>query len=88
MKATVVVTTADGTVWSGELDLTAGAAARPARKKAPRAAATFQASPGPTTADLKAPARAFFKAFANKATAARKSHSLSRVSRRVPLGRK
>lgn len=72
MKASLVVTAPDGTVWSGEVDLIADGAARPARKKAAQAVATILVNPGLTTSDLGLPARAFFKKFANKATAAGK----------------
>lgn len=70
MKASLVVTAPDGTVWSGEVDLTASAEAGPVHKKEVRAAATLQVGPGLITSDLKLPARAFFRKFANKATAA------------------
>jgi hypothetical protein len=69
MKASLVVTSPDGTVWSGEVDLSADGADKPARKKVLRVAAT---SSGLTASDLELPARAFFKKFANKATAAGK----------------
>src|SRR6266853_522389 len=72
MNAKVVVTADDGTVWSGEVELRAGGAAKPITKRAARVAHPVRASRGPTTSDLKRPARAFLRKFASKTTAAGK----------------
>jgi len=72
MKATLVVTAVDGTVWRGEIDLRSEGAAKPVSMQAREFAAPAQSTAEPTASDLKLPARAFLSKFASKASSAGK----------------
>lgn len=72
MRATVVVTAEDGSVWSGEVELSPGKGRKSAARRAPQAAASAETRGAPSASDLKLPARAFFSKFASKTTAAGK----------------
>jgi len=64
MKATVVVTATDGTVWSGEIELSQDGVAKQGSAQE-RAVASVQTSARPTASDLKLPTRAFLSKFAS-----------------------
>ncbi len=72
MKAKVLVTAEDGTIWSGEVELRAGGTPKSKVKRSGGTPTPLPAVAGPTAADLKVPARAFLSKFASKATAAGK----------------
>ena len=72
MKVVVTVTAQDGTVWSGEAELSTDSAKKSGATKVPRQKRPTARATGPVASDLKLPVRAFLKTFASESTAAGK----------------